>query len=330
MATISAYTALNMVDPSVWYGEVIKATSTQIAISDGYETAVYYGHGFAYSGDYVVGGTLTGYQEYSGDVLIGEASGLSFSAAVASAYINANDLPGLFPLILSGPDQITGGLSGDKLAGYGGDDILDGRTGNDAIYGGSGHDIIRGGAGTNYIDGGTGFDFAVYDNDRSNYDVQDMNGTITVYALDGTVYDTVTNTERLGFHDGTLAFDFSGNAGEGYRLYQAALDRTPDTGGLSYWVDILDQGHSLHTVANEFIKSKEFHSLYGNDPTNADLVDLLYENVLHREPDQGGYDYWLGRMDDGVSQADMLIAFSESDENQANVWPAVHDGIWMV
>ena len=42
----------------------------------------------------------------------------------------------------------------------------------------------------------------------------------------------------------------------------------------------------------------------------------MYKNVFDREPDQGGYDYWVGSLDKGEqSRSDVLLNFSISDEN---------------
>lgn len=61
---------------------------------------------------------------------------------------------------------------------------------------------------------------------------------------------------------------------------------------------------------------------------------LLYNNVLDRDPDEEGYAYWLNDMDNGLSKEGVLISFSESSENQANVIDLIAHGIgyqeWIV
>jgi hypothetical protein len=57
-------------------------------------------------------------------------------------------------------------------------------------------------------------------------------------------------------------------------------------------------------------------------------VTKLYDNVLHRAPDTGGYAYWLGLMSTGgVDKTSALINFSESNENQAGVIGVIQNGI---
>ena len=140
--------------------------------------------------------------------------------------------------------------------------------------------------------------------------------------------DIYHDVERVEFSDGTVAV--SPEAFQVYRLYQAALDRVPDIGGVSYWIDRAEHDASIKAIANEFIVSNEFVSAYGENPTNEEYVDLLYNNVLGRDPDQGGYDYWTGQMDNGLDRADMLLAFADCDENIALTGAATADGVWII
>jgi hypothetical protein len=66
--------------------------------------------------------------------------------------------------------------------------------------------------------------------------------------------DLLTGVERIKFDDVTLAFDTSGNAGQNYRLYQAAFNRTQDKPGLSGWIKGIDSGLSLTSVATVLFK----------------------------------------------------------------------------
>lgn len=150
------------------------------------------------------------------------------------------------------------------------------------------------------------------------------------------VLDTVANRdnvqllkdiERATFSDFNLGFDISGAAGQGYRLYKAAFDRTPDYSGLGYWIKELDDGASLSGVASSFIASPEFAAMYGANSTDANFVKLLYNHVLHRDPDQAGYDYWLGDLAHGQSRASVLSLFSESPENKLQTADLVVTGI---
>lgn len=100
-------------------------------------------------------------------------------------------------------------------------------------------------------------------------------------------------------------------------LYQAALDRRPDQGGLNYFVDNLEAGQSLQDIANSFYLAAEFRGQFERFD-NASYVDQLYVNVLGRAADQAGLAYWLVDIEqNGRSHADVLVSFAQSAENRA-------------
>lgn len=144
----------------------------------------------------------------------------------------------------------------------------------------------------------------------------------------GAVNESLAGVERVLFTDAAIAFDTSGNAGQAYRIYQAAFDRTPDKGGLGYWIHAMDAGMSLTAMASEFINSQEFKTMYGAAPSNAELVGKFYQNVLHRTPDQAGFDYWKQLLDNKqITPAQVLASFSESPENVDTLATIIGNGI---
>lgn len=112
--------------------------------------------------------------------------------------------------------------------------------------------------------------------------------------------------------------------GKTYRIYQATLDREPDQQGFEYWTDELSSGKSVSDVISSFLSSPEFTAKYGNT-TNGEFVTLLYQNVLDRDPDQGGYDYWVGELDNGTSRDDVVVGFAESPEFKEALAPSLND-----
>lgn len=123
--------------------------------------------------------------------------------------------------------------------------------------------------------------------------------------------------------------DTDGNAGQAYRIYKAAFDRTPDSGGLGYWIAQMDKGMGVVEVAARFIDSSEFRELYGQNPSNAEFLTKVYSNVLDRTPDTGGLEWWVNEMNNNPTKTwqKVLADFSESSENQANVASLIANGI---
>ena len=80
-------------------------------------------------------------------------------------------------------------------------------------------------------------------------------------------------------------------------------------------------------VANGFVQSKEFKDLYGDNPTNADLVNKYYANILHRAPDAAGAAFWTNVLDQHLAtNADVLMNISESAENKAALVGVLQNG----
>lgn len=186
---------------------------------------------------------------------------------------------------------------------------------SDYLSGSDVNDGIRGGAGDDTIHGGAGRDTAYYSGARGGYTLTHTPGFFYVSsAAEGA--DTLFGVERLHFADVDVALDHNGVAGQAYRMYRAVLNREPDGAGLGYWIGVLDKGATLQGIAAGFVQANEFKALFGAAPTSLELVERLYQNVLHRNGEKAGIDYWTGILDSkAAGVADVLASFSESKEN---------------
>lgn len=191
----------------------------------------------------------------------------------------------------------------------------------------SGNNLITASAQGGAVDGGGGVDTVSFSLASSTCKLGQSGAGYTVTSSSG-VTTTLVNIERIQFSDKTVALDINGNAGQAYRVYQAAFNRTPDNAGLKYWINSMDQGTTLQQVASGFLGSAEFKTQYGANPSVADFVNKLYQNVLHRAGEQSGVTYWNNELNTGhQSMAQVLAGFSESPENQAAVIGFIQNGI---
>lgn len=97
------------------------------------------------------------------------------------------------------------------------------------------------------------------------------------------------------------------------RLYDAAFDRDADGAGLGYWLDRQDVMETAQ-IADAFVDASEFQQLHGEIRNDA-FVDLMYANVLEREADSAGRDYWIGQLEAGDSPGAVMVGFTESQES---------------
>lgn len=82
------------------------------------------------------------------------------------------------------------------------------------------------------------------------------------------------------------------------RLYLAFFNRQPDTGGANYWVALRYDGSTLADISGFFTLSTEFANNY-DGTSNEEFLERVYTNVLGRNYDESGFDYWLNLLNKG-------------------------------
>ena len=111
------------------------------------------------------------------------------------------------------------------------------------------------------------------------------------------------------------------------RLYRAYFLRSPDPGGLDYWVNRRRRGWTLIQISNQFARSSEFRTKYGA-LSNTEFVDLVYENVLGRAGDAGGRTFWINRLNTKrATRGQVMLNFSDSSEYRTKQAAEVDTGV---
>ncbi|WP_321311668.1 DUF4214 domain-containing protein [Halarcobacter sp.] len=94
------------------------------------------------------------------------------------------------------------------------------------------------------------------------------------------------------------------------RFYQNILGRTADSGGMSTWLDVI-QNQSAAQVAMGFLNSQEFINL---NLTNEEFLDVMYQTMFNRVADDGGKNDWLNKMNNGRTKQSVMFGFFQSQE----------------
>jgi hypothetical protein len=278
------------------------------------------------------GGVMTGYKELYQDGSVLQIGGLSVTlkadqsldeAWANASYYNGDDVVTVdLPAHVYAPVMLQTGAGNDRIS-------LKGGGGQLGVMADDGNDQITLLGGAHTVDGGAGVDTVRLSLTRADATVQRIGTTGSSYTVTdkaGTAQQ-LTGVERIAFSDATVALDVDGNAGQVYRIYQAAFNRTPDKPGLGYWINAMDHGQSFQTVAQGFLDSDEYHKAYDGVKSNRELVTKYYENILHRTPDAGGLDFWAGVLDSkSAGTADVLAAISDSGENKAGLIGVIGNG----
>ncbi len=95
------------------------------------------------------------------------------------------------------------------------------------------------------------------------------------------------------------------------QLYIGYLGRAADKAGLDYWTEQVDMGAiTLDQLRLNLVNEQpEYLENYGQ-LTNQELAIAVYRNLLNREPDTAGLEYWVSQLDNGnVVAADLILAY---------------------
>ena len=98
------------------------------------------------------------------------------------------------------------------------------------------------------------------------------------------------------------------------RIYLASFGRLPDPDGHRYWVERWVAGIDPIDVVAAFMASPEWAARFG-PVDDGRFVELLYGNVLGRQPDPDGAAYWRSLLDGGTPRAEIVLHFAQSDEH---------------
>ena len=96
------------------------------------------------------------------------------------------------------------------------------------------------------------------------------------------------------------------------RIYNLALKRTPDAGGIDYWTNELASGNMTGAeVAGGFFFSDEMKL---KNLSEEEFLDICYTVMMDREGDASGKSYWLKTMEDGFGKEGVFNDFCHSEE----------------
>jgi len=94
------------------------------------------------------------------------------------------------------------------------------------------------------------------------------------------------------------------------QVYQNVLERAPDPQGRQFWIDRLNAGLPRGAMMVQFSESDEFKTKQAEEV----LVTQAYVGMLERSPEQGGFDFWVGRLEAGASPRTLIEGFLGASE----------------
>ncbi len=169
------------------------------------------------------------------------------------------------------------------------------------------------------LDGGLGLDTSVYNAASSAFTLTKVQGSDTFKLTSSTagIQDSLANIERLRFTDKSVALDLNGNAGATAKILGAVFG-AKEVSNKTYagiGLNLLDKGFAYEQLMGLALDAK-----LGAGYSHAQLVNLLYQNLLNTNADSGALAYWSGFLDQGAyTHASLAVMAAELDINKINV-----------
>lgn len=266
-------------------------------------------------------------------VQIGEAEAAMYQVtqadvgAVISARVAYFDGDFIERIVISSDEQVVGDGPDENRATSGDDSLFGIDDAQEVIAGGNGNDTIFGGPGQDFVNGDEGIDTAVYSGAQNGYTLRlsPDSARIDDRTAGRDDFDLLSSIEFLKF-EGDAAipafhldnFDSGANLTEAefnevIELYIAYYNRAPDSLGLAFWANAYAEGGvTLGDMANDFATQPETQLLYPEGTTDTAFIEAVYNNVLGRNPDALGLEFWLGQLGGGGStRAEFILDIVE-------------------
>ncbi len=111
--------------------------------------------------------------------------------------------------------------------------------------------------------------------------------------------------------------ELTGDHATVFRLYWAFFLREPKAEGALFWIERRDRCATLAEIAEQFADGLEFATRYGA-LEHRPFVELIYRNVLGREGQPLGVDYWADRLDSELlTRGEVVLHIAHSEEFRA-------------
>jgi len=103
-------------------------------------------------------------------------------------------------------------------------------------------------------------------------------------------------------------------------LYVAYFGRPADVGGLTFWVNVLNNNAAgYQDVSAAFAASPEYRALY-TGMSHGEIVNSVYHHLFGRDAEPGGLAFWTGHLDAGTLTIDNIVtAIAGAAQNEDGV-----------
>lgn len=189
---------------------------------------------------------------------------------------------------------------------------------DDVLIGNSQNNQFTPGKGNDWIDGSDGLDTVYLSGKKNDFVLNQTDSVLELWSSSAsTGLKTISHVERLIFQDLAIAWDLDGNAGQVAKILGAVFGReaVKNTQYAGVGLSLMDQGFSYLQLMNLAIEAK-----LGIGASHAQLINLLYQNLLQIPADSGAIAYWSGQLTQGTyTQSSLAVMAADLDLNKQNI-----------
>ena len=189
---------------------------------------------------------------------------------------------------------------------------------DDVLIGNSQNNQFTPGKGNDWIDGSDGLDTVYLSGKKNDFVLNQTDSVLELWSSSAsTGLKTISHVERLIFQDLAIAWDLDGNAGQVAKILGVVFGReaVKNTQYAGVGLSLMDQGFSYLQLMNLAIEAK-----LGIGASHAQLINLLYQNLLQIPADSGAIAYWSGQLTQGTyTQSSLAVMAADLDLNKQNI-----------
>jgi len=189
---------------------------------------------------------------------------------------------------------------------------------DDVLIGNSQNNQFTPGKGNDWIDGSDGLDTVYLSGKKNDFVLNQTDSVLELWSSSAsTGLKTISHVERLIFQDLAIAWDLDGNAGQVAKILGVVFGReaVKNTQYAGIGLSLMDQGFSYLQLMNLAIEAK-----LGIGASHAQLINLLYQNLLQIPADSGAIAYWSGQLTQGTyTQSSLAVMAADLDLNKQNI-----------
>ncbi len=172
--------------------------------------------------------------------------------------------------------------------------------------------------GNDWVEGADGLDTVYLSDSKNSYVLNNQEDFVELWSASAnTGLKTLIGIERMVFKDSAIAWDLDGHAGQVAQILGAVFgpESVQNTKYAGIGLSLMDKGFSYSQLMGLAIEAN-----IGFGASHAQVINMLYQNLLKMSADANAIAYWSALLDQGVfTHASLAVMAADLDLNKQNI-----------